>query len=294
MYAAAVGLAQHHRQLRDLGAGERVQQRPRRGGSRPPPPAWSRAGSRACPPAPTSGRPKGLQRAHELGRLLGRRRRRSRRPGTGAGWRSRRPGRPSMRASAVTMFRAQRARDLEQAAAVHERLRSRRARRIPCARLPGTTAAGSAGPGRRAPPAAAPSPASGRCGEQSRRVWRRVDVVLGHELADAVSRVHARARRARRVDTSSPVTSSTTPGPVRNMPRSLGHDHEVGEGGRVGAAARRDAGDRRRSAARGPRAPRSRGRCARSRPARPGPRPPARRPTRRSPPPARRRGRPGA
>ena len=37
--------------------------------------------------------------------------------------------------------------------------------------------------------------------------------------------------------TSSPMTSRTTAGPVRNMLAGLGHDHEVGQRRRVGAAA---------------------------------------------------------
>ena len=62
------------------------------------------------------------------------------------------------------------------------------------------------------------------------------------------------------------MTSRTTAGPVRNMFAALGHDDEVGQRGRVGAAAGRraaDHGDLRDLAAT---ARRARGRSARSRP----------------------------
>ena len=73
--------------------------------------------------------------------------------------------------------------------------------------------------------------------EQVAREQRGVDVGRRDEVADAVALVHARAAERGGVD-SSPVTFATTPGPVRNMLALLGHDHEVGQRRRVGAAAR--------------------------------------------------------
>jgi len=70
----------------------------------------------------------------------------------------------------------------------------------------------------------------------------RVAVVGRHELADAVLRVHLRAAELLRVDVLARDLAHDARAREEHR-RVLGHDHEVGERGRVRAAAGRHAGD---------------------------------------------------
>ena len=84
----------------------------------------------------------------------------------------------------------------------------------------------------------------GQVVEQVASQQRRVDLGRCDEMTDAVLSLHLRAAQGGRVDVFA--------GDLRHdaRPRQehagvLGHDHEVGQGGRVGAAARRRAADHR-------------------------------------------------
>ena len=217
--------------------------------------AWRRGGSRRPPPACVPGMKPGRVDEHDERQAEARCRcARSARPSRPRpasitppryrGWLAITPtGRPSMRASAVTMLRAQRGETSSRLAAVDQTARSRRARRRPGAARAGTAA-------RRVAPAG--RPASGarrrrrrsRCGRWSsrsrtsrrRRRRRRRRRAGRRRCARAPAGRRARPRRRPR-----PCTSRTTPGPVRNIARALGHHDEVGERRRVGAAAGRDA-----------------------------------------------------
>ena len=143
---------------------------------------------------------------------------------------------------------------LEHLAAVHERLDHAAhvvdlARRWWARPRPGRCAATRRGrPDRRSL-----AGALGEVGEQVAHELDRRAIVLGHELRDAVGRVHARAAQAGRVHVLAHHLAHHA-GPGEEHRRLLGHHDEVGQGGRVRAAAGRDAADHRdlRHAARQP------------------------------------------
>ena len=84
--------------------------------------------------------------------------------------------------------------------------------------------------------------ALGQVREQLAHQADRLVVVLRHELADAVLRVHARPAEGLGVHVLAHHLADDA-GAGEEHRRALGHDDEVGQRGRVGAAARRDAGD---------------------------------------------------
>ena len=122
-----------------------------------------------------------------------------------------------MRANAVTMLRAQRSDTSSMLAAVHERA-DHVAHVVDLARRAGHDAAGSTAHRRRAGRSAARSPALlGQVGEQ---VADQPAPRRGRRPPRTGRRRCSRARAGRRApaaSTSSPITSRTTPGPVRNI-----------------------------------------------------------------------------
>ena len=178
--------------------------------------------------------------------------------------------------------------ELEQAALVGER-RGDVADVVDLARALGHGRAGSlrARPGARARSAAGRRSSTAAAPAARAPTATASAVVGGDQLADAVARVHARAAEVLHRD----LLAERRLDDLRageEHPRRLGHDDEVGERGRVGAAAGGDAADDRDLRDALARARRWRGRCARSRRARRGPPAAGRRRTRRSRRPGRR------
>ena len=139
----------------------------------------------------------------------------------------------------------------------------RRARRRPCARRPARPRPGRSRPGSARAPARrrAPRDAGGRWSSRSRTSSaasrRRSATKCATPLRSCTLRPPSSAAL-----TSSPMTSRTTAGAGEEHARALGHHDEVGQRGRVGAAAGATRRRSPRSAGRGPTARRARGRCA--------------------------------
>ena len=170
----------------------------------------------------SSGRPNVLQVRTKRAAFCARARRRARRRGSAAGWRRCRPSGRRGGRTRDTMLRAQRGWISSRLAAVDDRARRRRGRRRPCGGSAGTTSPGSPGSrlGRRV-----------RLGVRAgvlRQVGEQVaDVQRGLERRSSTTLWRRRCARARlappssAASTSSPMTSFTTPGPVRNIAASF-------------------------------------------------------------------------
>ena len=288
---AAVGLAQHDRQLRHARGGERPHERRRRAGSRRPAPDGLPGMKPGVSTTATSGSPNASQK--RTNRAAFSELSASSTPPRWRGWLATTPtGRPSNRASAVTTLRAQRGHSSssespstiprERLADVVRAPRLRRDDRPGIARAPGRATARTR---RRLPRAAT---AGRRAALAPPRL--RPQLVVLDEMADAVALVDARTAERGRVDLlAERVAHDARAGEEHRG--VLGHQDEVGERRRVRAAARRTRPRRPRSA--GPRrsARPSRGRSGRSRRARPCPPASGRRRTRRTRPPGSGRGR---
>ena len=239
--AAAVGLAQHHGHLRHHGLGERVQQL--RAVADHAEALLLRAGQEAGRVDEHHQRhPVRVAGAHELRGLLRGRRRRSRRRGTRAGWRSRPPRGPSIRQKRRDHVARPARGHLEHLLVVHDRRGSRRARRRPCARRRGTKRARVMRRHRRGQPVR----------RRLAGALRQVREQLAHQpdRLVVVRRPRTGRRRSSRARFGPPsswrvhVLADHLAHHARageEHRRALGHDDEVGERGRVRAAAGRHA-----------------------------------------------------
>ena len=159
------------------------------------------------------------------------------------GWLATMPtGRPSMRAKAVTRFGAQSGDDLEQRAGVDDPV-DRRAHVVRRAGIERDDAArvrarrvGGAAIGDRL------AGVRGQVAEQLADEEDRVDVVVDHEVADAVAPVHARPTELAGADVLARDLADDRRAGEEHA-RGVGHDDEVRQRGRVAAAAGRGAGD---------------------------------------------------
>ena len=170
-------------------------------------------------------------------------RRRARRRGGAAGWRRSRPAGPSRRANAHDDVARPARATSRAAAAVDERRAARRGRRRPGAARAGTTAPGSRERrARRVGRGAALAGVLRQVVEQVARPARPRRARRRDEVADAVALVHARAAERGRVDVLAEHLARRRRAGQEHR-RVLGHDHEVGQRRRVGAAAGRGAAD---------------------------------------------------
>ena len=150
-------------------------------------------------------------------------------------------GRPSIRANVGHHVARPARAQLEQRAAVDDPARARRARRRPGAaptarRRPGRTISGQAGS-----TTGSGSAGRRRAGTTAARglASAATTLVVLDQVADAVALVHARTAEPTAASISSPSASRTTPGPGEEHRGVLGHQDQVGQRRRVGAAAGR-------------------------------------------------------